>query len=309
MSRTDSALGITYVSMAVNVLLGVGKCAVGLASGSTALFADGLHSLTDLATDVAAIFGLKMADHPQDFEHPYGHHKFSSLSQLFIAAALLVFCGALIYQSLLSLRGHQGQVPGVAALLMALLSVGIKEGLYWWTRHRARMLKSRLLMANAWHHRTDSVSSLMVIVALVAVTVGGAEWAFLDEMVGILLALYLMWEGLRLGRQACADLLDAAPEYEILDDLREHILPVPGAVAYHAFRSRRVGDMLEVDLHLQVAPSCTVQEGHSIAKAVKQAILEKHPEVIEVLIHLEPADEEHLFEKGVSDKDLREWPE
>jgi len=302
-NQAASATGITWLSLAVNVALGVLKCVVGLLAGSAALVADGLHSLTDLATDIAALFGLKMAQRPGDERHPYGHHKFSSLANLSIAGVLFAASVVLVLQSAFALRDAETSVPGLAAVGVAVLSVAVKEGLFWWTRAIAQRCKSRLLMANAWHHRTDSVSSVMVIVALLVAIFGGERWGFLDEMVGIGLGLYLLWAAVKLARQALDDLIDAAPGRDVLNDVREHILPIPGAVAYHAFRARRIGDMLEVDLHLQVPPEYSVARGHEIAREVKATILEKHPEVFDVLIHLEPADAEHLREKGLSDID------
>jgi cation diffusion facilitator family transporter len=149
----------------------------------------------------------------------------------------------------------------------------------------------------------DSLSSLGVAIALVGVWLGGENWAFLDSAVTLVLGCYLIFEATRIFLRACADLLDAAPEREIVEDLREHILPTPGAVAYHDFRTRRVGDFYEVDLHLQVDPAITVEEGHAIARAVKGRMREKHPEISKVLVHVEPANREHIMERGLSGAD------
>jgi cation diffusion facilitator family transporter len=292
---------ISWLSLGINLVLGSLKCAVGLVAQSQALIADGFHSLVDMSTDLAALFGLRMAAKPQDGNHPYGHHKFASLSTLFIAVILLAFCLGLAITAVRELIAGVNTVPGPLALVVALLSLIVKEWLFWATRRVARREKSRLVMINAWHHRTDSLSSLLVCVALVAVTLGGPSWAVLDKGLALLLAGWLGFEGLKMFFQACNDLLDAAPEAALINDLREHILPTPGVVAYHQFRARRVGDMIEVDLHLQVKSTLTVEEGHAIAKQVKANILARHPEVIDVLIHLEPADPEHLREEGISD--------
>lgn len=292
-------IAITWLSMVLNVLLGAAKCGIGLWVNSKALLADGIHSLVDLSTDVAALVGLKMASKPQDENHLYGHHKFTSLSTLFIASMLLLFCAGLIYSSFVGLLENTPVSPEWPALVAAGLSLVIKEWLYWRTRAVAKAEHSRLLMANAWHHRTDSLSSLLVFVALVAVLLGGQKLAFLDKSIGIILGVWMGVEGLKMLRGACDELLDAAPAREIVDDLREHVLPVEGVVSYHQFRVRRVGDMLEADVHIQVDAQITVEEGHAIAGKVRALILAKHPEVVDVLVHLEPAVPGQLKQIGL----------
>ncbi|MEN8662727.1 MAG: cation diffusion facilitator family transporter [Lentimonas sp.] len=292
---------ITWIGLLLNLLLGVVKTCAGLWLGSKALIADGMHSLLDLLTDIAVLIGLSMARKPQDAGHHFGHHKFASLAKFFVGGCLLLFAVGLVVSALLGF--HSGvDVPkaGMAALV-AILSLIVKEGLFWWTRGVAKALKSDLLMANAWHHRTDSLSSLGVAVALFAIWLGGDSWAFLDGAVTLVLGCYLVFEAAKIFLRACSDLLDAAPEREIVEDFREHILPTPGALAYHDFRVRRVGDVFEVDLHLQVDPNLTVEKGHDIAKEVKWRLKEMHPEVSKVLVHVEPANNEHIIDRGISD--------
>ncbi len=302
MQQSGDGLRITWIGLAVNLALGAVKTIAGYLLGSKALIADGMHSLLDLLTDVAVIFGLQMARRPEDANHHYGHHKYTSLSKLFIGGALIVFALALVASAVRDFHGESTLVPDAGwAALFAFLSLIVKEALFWATRGVARRLKSDLLLANAWHHRTDSLSSLGVALALVGMWIGGERWAFLDNVVTMMLGGYLVFEAGKIFYRACAELLDTAPEEPIIEDLREHILPTPGAVAYHDFRVRRVGDVYEVDLHLQVDPHLTVERGHEIASEVKRRLLEKHPEVWKILVHVEPANEEHLVDRGISD--------
>lgn len=303
MSEKTASLRITWISLWLNIVLGVLKCLVGWWVNSKALFADGLHSLVDLATDTVAIVGLKVSAKPLDENHPYGHHKFSSLASLFIAGALLLFCVGLVYGSIQGLLHPTPVTPGWLAISMALFSIVIKEWLFRRTRRIARAERSELAMVNAWHHRADGFSSIVVLIALVAIYIGGEEWFFLDKAVGLLLGIWMGIEAAKMCISACNDLLDAAPEEAIINDLREHVLTVSGAMAYHQFRVRRIGDMMAVDLHLQVNPQISVAEGHSIAKQVKESILQEHPEVLDVLVHVEPGDEEHIKREGVHDID------
>lgn len=285
-------------------MLGLTKTCAGAWLGSKALIADGMHSLLDLLTDIAVLIGLSMARVPEDEGHHFGHHKFASLAKFFVGGFLLLFATGLVFSALLGFRsGVEPPQAGIAALV-AVISLVIKEALFWWTRGVAKLIKSDLLMANAWHHRTDSISSLGVAVALVGVWIGGESWAFLDGAVTLVLGCYMVFESAKIFRGACADLLDAAPAREIVEDFREHILSTPGALAYHDFRVRRVGDVFEVDLHLQVAPDLTVEKGHEIARDVKYRLLNMHPEVSKVLVHVEPANNEHIIERGISDSEV-----
>jgi cation diffusion facilitator family transporter len=301
-----SAKQVTWIGLLLNLLLGCVKVAGGWALQSKALLADGAHSLLDLLTDIAVLVGLSLAAKPEDANHHYGHHKFVSFAKFFVGGMLLLFSVGLVLAALFDFQSGSSQPTAGAAVVLALVSLVIKEALFWWTRSVARRLKSELIMANAWHHRMDSLSSLGVAAALCGVWIGGPQWAFLDDAVTLMLGGYLTFESCKIFFRACADLLDAAPEREIIEDLREHILPTPGAVAYHDFRVRRVGDLYEIDLHLQVDPTISVEAGHSIARSVKESMREQHPEVSTVLIHVEPANREHLMQRGLSGADQQE---
>jgi len=294
---------ITWVGLLVNLLLGCAKVLGGLLLHSKALLADGAHSLLDLLTDIVVLVGLSLANKPEDANHLYGHHKFASFAKFIVGGVLLVFSVGLVLAALFDVRTGLSQPKAGAAVVLATISLLFKEVLFWWTRKVARQLKSELIMANAWHHRMDSLSSVGVAIALFAVWIGGPQWAFLDDAVTLMLGGYLTFEAFKIFFRACADLLDAAPEREIIEDLREHILPTPGAIAYHDFRVRRIGDFYEIDLHLQVDPAISVEAGHDIARSVKESMRAQHPEVSTVLIHVEPANQEHIMQRGLSGTD------
>jgi len=310
MRKSDDGMRITWIGLWVNLLLGLIKTLAGWSLGSKALIADGMHSLLDLLSDIAVLLGLSMARRPEDENHHFGHHKFVSLAKFFIGGILVFFSISLVVSSLLDFRSGVRVAPVAgSAACVAIVSILIKEALFWWTRAVARGLHSDLLMANAWHHRMDSISSVGVAVALLGVWLGGADWVFLDGAVTLVLGCYLVFEAAKIFMRACSDLLDTAPEREVIEDLREHILPTPGALAYHDFRVRRVGDVYEIDLHLQVDPRITVEMGHQIAREVKLRLREQHPEVSKVLVHVEPANAEHLLKRGISDAGVVLYPD
>ena len=310
MRKSEDGMRITWIGLWVNLLLGLIKTLAGWSLGSKALIADGMHSLLDLLSDIAVLLGLSMARRPEDENHHFGHHKFVSLAKFFIGGILVFFSISLVVSSLLDFRSGVRVAPVAgSAACVAIVSILIKEALFWWTRAVAKGLHSDLLMANAWHHRMDSISSVGVAVALLGVWLGGADWAFLDGAVTLVLGCYLVFEAAKIFLRACSDLLDTAPEREVIEDLREHILPTPGALAYHDFRVRRVGDVYEIDLHLQVDPRITVEMGHQIAREVKLRLREQHPEVSKVLVHVEPANAEHLLKRGISDAGVVLYPD
>lgn len=300
MSTQSEGLRTTWSSLSVNIVLAAGKFVVGLTASSAALVADGVHSLVDLVSDIAAILGLKYADLPKDDDHPYGHHRINTFATLIISCLVLGFCVGLAWHSLGNLvRGELSEVPGIAAAWVAGIALVIKEGFYRYARRQAVRLNSRLLLANAADHRADAIASLMALVAVVTAHLNPAL-AVLDQVVGLVMAGWLGAEGVRLLKGAVDDLLDRAPAEAVLKDLSEHILAVPGVRGFHAFRARRLGDRLEVDFHLQVDATCTVGDGHAIAGRVKAEIRTTHPEVVSILVHVEPDEPRHLRTDGHS---------
>ena len=288
----------TWLSLGVNLVLAVAKFTVGILASSQALVADGIHSLVDIASDITAIIGLKFAHLPKDDDHPYGHHRFSTLATMLISSLVLLFCLGLAWQSVSALvDGTKTATPGIAAAWVAGVALLVKEGFYRYARRQAERLGSRLLMANAMDHRADAIASLLALVAVVIANLS-PEWSVLDKVVGLVLAGWLGAEGIKLFKGSCEDLLDTAPAAHVLRDLSEHILAAPGADGFHAFRARRLGDRFEIDFHLQVAETATVAEGHAIAGRIKADILKSHPEVVSVLVHVEPNAPEHRKQDG-----------
>jgi len=300
-----SAYRITWISVILNTVLAAGKAVTGLVAQSTALLADALHSMTDIVTDVLVLVGLRVGRKGEDDSHPYGHYRFNTIAEFCVGLLLTLFAAGIFVDALAKIIQGDSQTPATFALWVAVFGLIAKEVLFWFTRMVAKKTRSRLLMANAWHHRTDSLSSLLVVIALGAAWLGGPEWAVADKIAGMGLASFLFVQGLRVILQSGNDLLDGNPGHEILDDLREHVLPIEGVVAYHKFRARRVGDFMEVDLHIQVEARLSIVEAHIIGRKVREQIILAHPEVVDVLVHIEPANRETLVSKGVSGFDQR----
>lgn len=306
--RAREGMAVTVGSIAVNLVLIVAKCGAGWLSNSHALIADGIHSIVDTGSDIAACVGLKMSAKPGDERHPYGHHRFVTLITLGISGSVLLFCFGLGRHSVARLLQGEDATPvqaGWVALAVAASALVVKESFYQYAIRQARRLKSGLLMANAMDHRTDAIASLLALITLLAVRYGGPAWAAADSVAGLLLAGWLGLEAFKLCHRSIVDLTDTAPAAGVMKDLSEHILPVAGVRGFHAFRARRVGDMIDVDFHLQVSGDISVEAGHEIATKVKGELLSRHPEVIDALIHVEPDSDHHMTKRrglfGVND--------
>ncbi|MGN0852708.1 MAG: cation diffusion facilitator family transporter [Kiritimatiellia bacterium] len=280
---------ITFLGMAVNVLLAAAKAVAGCWFSSQALVADALHSFSDLATDVAIVFGVKYWEAPPDEGHPYGHGKIQALVTLFIALALLVVACELGENAVAVLRAGRGGRPGAVSLAVALVSIAVKEGLYRLTVRMARRVKSPALAANAWHHRSDALSSIPVAAAVALAAFFPSLW-WADAAGALVVAgfiLLLVWE---IARPALQELTDA-----VIDDKSSAVAAIARSVAgvrsIHRCRARRYGGAFQADLHVQVDAALSIAEAHRLGHRVADAIVAAGIDVVDVVIHVEPSRE------------------
>ena len=279
---------VTYAGMAVNVVIAVLKFVGGIAWNSQALIADAVHSASDMITDVAVIVGVKYWDAPADEEHPYGHGKIQALVTLFIGLMLAIVAFELGKHSVESfLEGDKGR-PGMIAFAVAVVSVVLKEWLYRWTRAVAKRVKSPALEANAWHHRSDALSSVPVAIAVsLSYFVPSLWWAdAAGAMIVALFILHVVWE---IVHPALQELTDAG-----IDDKSVAVQKVAEGVAgvkeVHQCRARRYGSAFHADLHVMVDCSLSLVAAHELSHQVKDAILAAGLDVVDVIIHIEPQE-------------------
>ena len=280
---------ITWIGLLINLFLAVVKFIAGTLGSSQAVVADAVHSLSDMATDVAVLWGVGMWTAPADEDHPYGHWRIESIVTVVIGMVLVVVALGIAYQALATMREPHIRQPGWIAITGVLLSIALKEYLYRWTVRIGRAAKSTALIANAWHHRSDAISSVPALLAVVAASLN-PDWAFVDHVGALLVALVIL--------KVSWDILE--PAYSILTDRgashadREKIIKIAEGVRgvhhIHALRTRRYGNGFHVDLHVQVDGHMSVRSGHEICRAVKRALLENGPDILDVVVHLEPDD-------------------
>ena len=287
---------VTFYGMAVNILLAILKMAGGLFCRSHALVADAIHSLSDLVTDLAVVFGVRFWTAPADGDHPYGHGKIQALVTLFIALALVVVAWELGTAAVSRLRVaiSAGSGPSVApvalwtAFLLAFVSIFAKEGLFRWTRRVARRQNSSALEANAWHHRSDAISSVPVAIALALSAIfPSLGWA--DSAGALIVAFFILKVSFSILRGAYEELTDADIDGKARE-VEAVVRRIPGVKAFHQVRARRYGGAFQADLHIQVEPTLSVAEGHALGHAVKDAILSSGIDVNDVVVHVEPGE-------------------
>ncbi len=285
-----SPRAVTWLGLAANATLAAGKIAVGLLFGSQAILADGFHSGTDLATDAAVLAGVGASAKPADRCHPYGHRRVATLVAMFVGSMLLVAAGSIAWQAVMSFRRGVEPVRGPVPLGMALLTVPVKEALFRMTRRVGRRTGDPSIVANAWHHRSDAVSSITAAVGLAVVAIGGAQWQFIDALTALVLSAFLAVAALGILRGAAGELIDRAPAAATLATIERAVEGTEGVRSHHAVRARQLGGKVMMDIHVLVDPELTVREGHDIASAVQRSVREAHPDVVEAVVHVEPDD-------------------
>ncbi len=282
---------VTWVGLVVNAVLTAGKVAAGLVFGSQAILADGLHSASDLVTDAAVLWGLKVSGRPADHDHHFGHLRAATLAAMFVGTMLLVAAGWIAGQALWTLRERHARVEAMVPLLWAVGSVVLKEWLFRVTRAVGRRIGDPSIEANAWHHRTDAFTSIAAAAGLGGILAGGPDWAFLDHVTAVGLAVYLAVVAVRIVRESAAELMDRAPDTQTMASIEDIVASTPGVMGYHAVRARRLGGRVSMDIHVQVDPDLTVRQGHDIATEVEHRVAESSVGVVQVVVHVEPADE------------------
>jgi cation diffusion facilitator family transporter len=289
--ETQSVRRITFVGLGINLLLSGMKGAVGALSHSQALVADAVHSLSDCVTDLAVLVGANYWSAPADEEHPYGHARIETLISFFIGVALALTAIGIGWNSIHDIGSTQSAPPGWIAFTVAILSLVTKEILYRVTARLAKKIRSSALMANAWHHRSDAMSSIPVAIAVLLAHYSSA-FAFADKVAAVLVCAMLLKVAWSIAWPCLKELMESSADQDVCAALTATAYSVDGVQEIHKLRTRRIGNGLMVDLHVLVDPEMSVREGHDIAKEVRAELLRSDMDVVDTLVHLEPFDEQ-----------------
>ena len=276
-----------WVGLVSNLGLAAAKAAAGVLGHSHAVLADAVHSLSDLATDIAIILGVKFWSAPADENHPHGHGRIETLVTVVIGLALAAVAIGMGVRAITGLQRGVETPPTGIALAAAVLSIVVKEALYRWTAGVGRRVRSSATMANAWHHRSDAFSSVPAAAA-VAVSLVDPEWAVVDRVGAVVVCLLILQASWRILLPAVEQLIDRGAPAADRRRIEKLALEVDGVESAHAVRTRYVGAELSVDLHVEVDGSLSVTEGHGIAMAVRRKLVEEGPDVADAVVQIEP---------------------
>jgi cation diffusion facilitator family transporter len=288
--RFRAVMRVTLIGSFFDLLLGIAKIIGGYVGSSAALIADGVHSLSDLFTDFIVIYAAKHSHREADEEHPYGHGRIETLATVGLGLALFGVAVGITWDAVERLfQPEKLWQPGYLAMSLAGASIVIKEALYHYSMTIARKYRSNMLKANAWHSRTDAISSVVVVIGI-AGSMAGLN--YLDAIAAVGVALMIAKISWDLGWHSVRELIDTGLEPERVNAIRKSILAVDGVKTLHILRTRRMGSDALVDVHIQVAPELSVSEGHQISEFVRQQVIRDIDEVADVMVHIDPEDDE-----------------
>jgi len=287
--RSRASQRVTLVGAVINLLLSVLKLVAGWLAGSAALVADGIHSLSDLLSDALVWFAAHHAAQEPDEEHPYGHGRFETAATLGLGVLLGLVALGIVWDAVLRVSKGDYPSPGALAVWAAAISIVAKEALYWYTIVTARRVNSKMLAANAWHHRSDAISSIVVLLGILGAMAG---WPYLDAVAAVVVGAMVAKIGWDLGWEAMQELVDAALNPEQVRAAEVAICSVDGVRSIHMLRTRRQGHQAAADVHVQVDPRLSVSEGHMISIAVEERLKEAVEAINDVTVHIDPENDE-----------------
>lgn len=288
-NRTKISQKVTIVGAVIDFLLAVLKVIVGIIGNSGALIADGIHSFSDLLSDGVVWYAAKHSSEEADEEHPYGHERFETVATLGLAIILAIIGTGIIFDAFDRLSEPSELSYSALLLSVAALSILSKEALYWYTLKVAKACKSDMLKANAWHHRSDALSSIVVFIGILGSLNG---YLYLDGIAAVivgLMVIYIAWE---FGTSATKELVDTSIDAQQVEQLRNSIGRISGVNNVHSLRTRKIGQGISADVHVQVDPFLSVSEGHIISVSVERVAKECVEGLNDVTVHIDPEDDE-----------------
>ena len=287
-TSADTGGKVTLVGILVNTFLILLKLVTGIFGSSQGLIADAVHSISDLFTDTVVLIGIKISQKPPDKTHHFGHARIETLASFIVGMALIGTALYLGIEASLTIYRQTEYHPTGLALFGAGVSIGLKEVLYHYTIRTGRRIKSQLIVANAWHHRSDALSSVAVFVGIAGTQIN-PSWHILDAFAALLVSFFIVKVGLEILRDALREFTDTAPKPEIIGKIQQCALSVNGVVDTHDLRVRTSGGKYQMEIHIVVDGQQTVLEGHKIAKAVEGCLVEDVGNFDSITIHVDPA--------------------
>lgn len=290
--RQQQANKVTWIGFFANLLLMIFKLVAGIVGRSAAMIADSVHSVSDFATDLVVVGSLKMASRPQDKDHKYGHGKVETLAAAFVGAVLFVVGAGILYSGLHNIIGHFGndpiEKPGIIALVAAIVSIIIKEVLYRYTMVVGRRIDSQVVIANAWHHRSDSFSSIGTVLGISGAIFLGEKWVILDPIAAMLVSFFIFKVAYRITREAIMELIETSLPAKSETAILQIARGIQGVHNPHDLKTRKIGQNIAIELHIDVDHKLNVEQAHDITINLEKKLREVYGEDTFISIHTEP---------------------
>lgn len=282
--RLDIGVRVSKNTIIGNFILAFIKILIGFIARSTAMLADGMHSLSDVITTIGVIIGLKLSHKEADKSHPYGHEKIESITSLFLAIVLFLVAISIGFSGIIKIINHIYVTPGFSAIIAAIISIIVKELMYWYTIKYANQINSPSLKADAWHHRSDALSSAGALIGIAGARMG---YTFLDPLVAIIIALVIIKVAFDISKQSISQLIDEAASEEDIQVIIDRINSIDGIYEIKNLKTRKHSNRLYVDVDISVDATLTVEEGHKIALYVHN-LIEEDSRIKHCMVHVNP---------------------
>lgn len=294
MTREKEIYKVTLVGGAVNVILLAFKFVAGIIGHSSAMIADALHSLSDFVTDIVVLVFVKISNKPQDKSHDYGHGKYETLALTLIGAALMAVALGIIVKGAVKIaawvNGEVLEAPGMLAFWAAIVSIVLKEGVYRYSIVKARKLNSKAVEANAWHHRSDALSSIGTAVGIGGAIFFGQRWTILDPIASVVVGAFIVKVAFDLLKNGIGDLMEQSLPDQVEEEILQLVAEVPGISEPHDLRTRRIGNHYAIELHILMDGNLTLNEAHEKASEVEDLLRQHYGEETHVAVHVEPKE-------------------
>ncbi len=291
-SRERSIRNVTLAGSAINVALVAFKLISGIVGCSAAMVADAVHSLSDLLTDAVVLLFVHISEKPQDADHDYGHGKYETMASSLIGIVLLVVGAGICYDGVARIATVAGgghlETPGAIALVAALVSIALKEWAYRFTARVGRRLGSQAVVANAWHHRSDALSSVGTAIGIGGAIALGSQWAVLDPIAAVIVSLLIIMQAVKQIRQSSDELLEKSLPDDIERHIKDIVLEERGASDIHHLCTRRIGSTVAIEMHVRMPGEMTLSESHAHATAIEKRLREAFGTRTHIVLHVEP---------------------
>ena len=290
--RVRIAQQVTWVGFFINLVLSILKIIAGITSRSAAMIADGVHSFSDFITDAFVLIFIRISGKERDQDHHYGHGKYETFATLLISIALLLVGIGIFWNGVTMvmdvLNGKELQQPGFVALIAAIVSILVKEALYWYTAIKGKKIESQAVIANAWHHRSDAFSSIGTALGIAGAIFLGPQWRILDPLAGMIVSIFILKVAFDLGKPSMHELLEQSLPESTLQEISKLVEAHPEVIFQHNLKTRRIGNIIAIDIHIKLDKNISFVHSHDVATEIEKSLRKKYGERTVTNIHTEP---------------------